>query len=157
MSVTCGRTVVFCGYSAVSSNNTTIRHNITEILLKVVLGIINLTPRIRKVLKIPWIEEGQTTQCPKEKGQKDKQQSTKHYNKTKDRATQTPLKPGFVTKDRATRTPLKPGFVTKDRATRTPLKVFCVFVVYYKYLSHFLWLANITIDHWCMFDSCFHK
>jgi hypothetical protein len=27
----------------------------------------------------PYIEEGQTTQWPKEKGQKDKQRSTKHY------------------------------------------------------------------------------
>ena len=33
-------------------------------------------------------------QWPKEKVQKDKQRSTKHTHKTKDRATQTPLKPG---------------------------------------------------------------
>ena len=31
---------------------------------------------------------------PKEKGQKNKQRSTKHYAETKDRATGTPLKPG---------------------------------------------------------------
>ncbi len=31
--------------------------------------------------------EGQTTQWPKEKGQKDKQRSTKHKHKTKDRVT----------------------------------------------------------------------
>jgi hypothetical protein len=52
--------------------------------------------------------------------------------KTKDRATRTPLKTGGEpstqkTKDRATRTPLKTGGEpstqnTKDRATRTPLK-----------------------------------
>jgi len=30
------------------------------------------------------MEEEQTTQWPKEKGQKDKQQSTKHTHKTKD-------------------------------------------------------------------------
>jgi len=42
----------------------------------------------------PHIEEGQTTQWPKEKVQKDKQQSTKHTYKTKDRATRTPLKNG---------------------------------------------------------------
>ena len=36
--------------------------------------------------------EGQTTQWPKEKGQKDKQRSTKHYTETKDRVTRTPLK-----------------------------------------------------------------
>ena len=32
-----------------------------------------------------YIEEGQTMQCPKEKWQKYKQQSTKHTYKTKDR------------------------------------------------------------------------
>ena len=42
----------------------------------------------------PYIKEEQTTQWPKEKAQKDKQQSTKHTYKTKDRATRTPLKPG---------------------------------------------------------------
>ena len=39
------------------------------------------------------MEEEQTTQWPKEKGQKDKQRSTKqHTRKTKDRVTRTPLK-----------------------------------------------------------------
>ena len=38
--------------------------------------------------------EEQTTQWPKEKVQKDKQRSTKHTHKTKDRVTQTPLKTG---------------------------------------------------------------
>jgi hypothetical protein len=33
-------------------------------------------------------------QWPKEKGQKNKQRSTKHTHKTKDRATPTPLKTG---------------------------------------------------------------
>jgi sulfite reductase alpha subunit-like flavoprotein len=60
------------------------------------------TTRIRpkKSLKIPkggnqypCIEE-KTTQWPKEKIQKDKQQSTKHTYKTKDRVTRTPLKTG---------------------------------------------------------------
>ena len=41
----------------------------------------------------PHIEE-QTTQWPKEKVQKDKQRSTKHTDKTKDRVTRTPLKTG---------------------------------------------------------------
>jgi hypothetical protein len=41
-----------------------------------------------------YIEEEQTTQWPKEKVQKDKQRSTKHTYKTKDRLTRTPLKPG---------------------------------------------------------------
>ena len=38
----------------------------------------------------PYIEEEQTTQWPKEKVQKDKQRSTKHTYKTKDRVTWTP-------------------------------------------------------------------
>jgi hypothetical protein len=42
----------------------------------------------------PYIEEEQTTQWPKEKVQKDKQLSTKHTYKTKDRVTRTPLKTG---------------------------------------------------------------
>ena len=41
-----------------------------------------------------YIEEKQTTQWPNEKAQKDKQRSTKHTHKTKDRVTRTPLKPG---------------------------------------------------------------
>ena len=40
----------------------------------------------------PYIEEEQTIQWPKEKVQKDKQRSTKHTYKTKDRETRTPLK-----------------------------------------------------------------
>jgi hypothetical protein len=42
----------------------------------------------------PFIQEEQTTQWPKEKPQKDKQRSTKHTYKTKDRVTRTPLKTG---------------------------------------------------------------
>ena len=42
----------------------------------------------------PYIEEEQTTQWPKEKLQKNKQRSTKHTYKTKDRVTRTPLKTG---------------------------------------------------------------
>ena len=42
----------------------------------------------------PYIEEEQTTQWPKEKVQKDKQRSTKHTYKTKDRVIRTPLKTG---------------------------------------------------------------
>ena len=42
----------------------------------------------------PYIEEEQTTQWPKEKLQKDKQRSTKHTHKTKDRVTRIPLKTG---------------------------------------------------------------
>jgi hypothetical protein len=39
------------------------------------------------------MEEEQTTQWSKEKVQKDKQRSTKHIHKTKDRVTRTPLIP----------------------------------------------------------------
>ena len=54
----------------------------------------------KKSLKIPkggnqnpYIEEEQTTEWPKKKRvQKDKQRSTKHTHKTKDRVTPTPLK-----------------------------------------------------------------
>jgi hypothetical protein len=42
----------------------------------------------------PYIEEAQTTQWPNEKVQKDKQRSTKHTYKQKDRITRTPLKTG---------------------------------------------------------------
>jgi len=42
----------------------------------------------------PYIEEEQTTQCPKEQVQKDTQRSIKHTYKTKDRVTRTPLKTG---------------------------------------------------------------
>ena len=42
----------------------------------------------------PYIEEEQTTQWPKEKVQTDKQRSTKHTYKTKDRVTRTLLKVG---------------------------------------------------------------
>ena len=41
-----------------------------------------------------YIEEEQTTKRPKEKEQKDKQQSPKHTYRTKDRVTRTPLKTG---------------------------------------------------------------
>jgi len=41
-----------------------------------------------------YVEEKQTKQWPKEKVQKDKQRSTKHTHKTKDRVTRTPLKIG---------------------------------------------------------------
>jgi hypothetical protein len=40
-----------------------------------------------------YIEEEQTTQWSKEKAQKDKQRSTKHTHKTKDRVTRNHLKP----------------------------------------------------------------
>ena len=59
-----------------------------------------MTPTSRRVWRYqrgnqnPYIEEEQTTQRPKGKGQKDKQRSTTHTYKTKDRVTRTPLKTG---------------------------------------------------------------
>ena len=44
--------------------------------------------------QIPYVEEEQTTQWSKEKLQTDKQQSTKHTYKTKDRVKRTPLTTG---------------------------------------------------------------
>ena len=43
--------------------------------------------KIPRCNQTPYIEEEQTTQQPKEKVQKDKQRSTKHTHKTKDRVT----------------------------------------------------------------------
>ena len=63
------------------------RHNITKILLKRVW-------RYQRGNQNPYFEKEQTTQCPKEKGQRDRQWSTKHTHKTKDRVTQSPLKTG---------------------------------------------------------------
>ena len=55
-------------------------------------GIIeNWVWRYQKGYQIPYIEEEQATQWTKEKVQKDKQWSTKHAHKTKDRITRTPL------------------------------------------------------------------
>ena len=48
--------------------------------------------KIQRGNQNPHIEEEQTTQWPKEKAQKEKQRSTKHTHKTKDRVTRTPLK-----------------------------------------------------------------
>jgi hypothetical protein len=57
-------------------------------------NIIRRVWRYQRGNQNPYIEEEQTTQWPKEKVQKDKQRSTKHTYKTKDRVTQTPLKTG---------------------------------------------------------------
>ena len=63
-----------------------------------IVFLLDLTIWVRRVWRYqrsnqnPYIEEKQTTQWPKEKVQKDKQRSTKHTHKTKDRVTRTPLK-----------------------------------------------------------------
>jgi hypothetical protein len=46
-----------------------------------------------------YIEEEQTTHWPKEKIQRDKQRSTKHTHKTKDRVTRKPQKKSGVKSD----------------------------------------------------------
>jgi hypothetical protein len=48
--------------------------------------------RFKRRNQNPSIEEGQKIQWPTEKGQKDKQRSTKHTHKTEERVTRTPLK-----------------------------------------------------------------
>jgi hypothetical protein len=59
-------------------------------------GLDYMSKKSLKIPKVgnqnPYIEEEQTTQWPKEKVQKDKQRSTKHTHKTKDRVTRTQLK-----------------------------------------------------------------
>jgi hypothetical protein len=50
--------------------------------------------KIQRGNQNPFIEEEQTTQWPKERVQKNKQRSTKHAYKTKDRVIRTPLKTG---------------------------------------------------------------
>ena len=71
-------------------------HDIADILVWVVDKNLHVIKK-RRVWKYqrdnqnPSIEEEQTTQSPKEKVQKDKQRSTKHTHKTKDRVTRTPL------------------------------------------------------------------
>jgi len=67
----------------------------------------HLRSRLRRVWRYqrsnqnPYIEE-YTTKWPNEKVQKDKQRSTKHKHKTKDRVTRTPLKPGVNSGDPVT-------------------------------------------------------
>jgi hypothetical protein len=53
LTVTCGRSMVFCG-TLVSSTNKTDCHNIAEILLKVVLNTVTLmlTPLNKRCLRI---------------------------------------------------------------------------------------------------------
>ena len=51
-----------------------------------------MATRYQRCNQNPYIEEGQTTQWPKEKVQKDKQRSTKHTYKTKERETRSSLK-----------------------------------------------------------------
>ena len=84
----------------------TVEYVLISIVSLLYLGILhylscNKNIHIKKSLKIqkggnqnPYIEEEQTTQWPKEKGQKDKQRSTNHTHKTKDRVTRTTLKTG---------------------------------------------------------------
>jgi hypothetical protein len=61
--------------------------------LKIDLNIVITGRKDYNSIQNPYIEE-QITQWPKEKVQRDKQRSTKHTYKTKDRVTGTPLKTG---------------------------------------------------------------
>ena len=64
-----------------------------EIIFKLTIKI-GRVGRYQRGNQNPYIEDEQTTQWPKEKVQKDKQRSTNHTYKTKDRVTSTPLKTG---------------------------------------------------------------
>jgi hypothetical protein len=57
-------------------------------------GYLRIVWRYQRGNQNPYIEEERTTQWPKEKVQKDKQRSTKHTYKTKERVTRTLLKTG---------------------------------------------------------------
>ena len=60
MSVTCGRSVVFSGSGTqVSSTNKTDSHNITEILLKVVLNTITPTPNLYNHVYLIYLVDSQ--------------------------------------------------------------------------------------------------
>jgi hypothetical protein len=67
--------------------------NVNWFLKKLLVFSVICQKKIRRVWRYqrgsqnPYIEEEQTTQWPKEKVQKDKQRSTKHTHKTKDRVT----------------------------------------------------------------------
>ena len=62
--------------------------------LSTIQHILRKSWRYQRDNQNPYIEEEQTTQWPKEKVQKDKQRSTKHTYKTKNRVTRTPVKTG---------------------------------------------------------------
>ena len=81
-------------------NKTCYKWNLSVELVVNTNTVLNLfNHMIKKSLKIPkggnqnpYIDEEQTNQWPNEKVQKNKQRSTKHTHKTKDRETRTPLK-----------------------------------------------------------------
>jgi hypothetical protein len=80
-------------FSPVSSTTNTGRHDIAEILLKVELNTINqIKSNPFGIALLIWIDYFSSNIDNKEKVQKDKQRSTKHTYKTKDRVTRTPLK-----------------------------------------------------------------
>ena len=89
-----------------SQFTTTLHSNywpIIDVFLLIVLqrhlfGISRRGWRYKKGNQNPYIVEEQTTQWLKETWQKDKQRSTKHTYKTKDRVTRTPLKTVFMTR-----------------------------------------------------------
>ena len=60
---------------------------------KIQIPFVRRVWRYQRVNQNPYIEEEQTTQWLKEKGQKDKQRSTNHTCKITDRVTRTPIKP----------------------------------------------------------------
>ena len=87
--------VCCCVYLSNPEYITPVRGAIGPIGLKPVLNIVlRIVGRYQRGNQSLYIEEEQTKQWSKEKVQKDKQRSTKHTHKTKDRVTRTPLKTG---------------------------------------------------------------
>ena len=90
-----------------------------------------------------YIKEELTTQCPKEKGQKDKQRSTNHTHKTKDRVTRTPLKSGGERRySRVISFCSTSGTCRLNLVTNKNTKIIFEFYNMLLILGHKLWLLN---------------
>jgi hypothetical protein len=98
----------------------------------------------------PYIEEEQTTTCPKEQIQKDKQQSTKNTYKAKDRVTQTPLQTGELSRN------LKKKMGVRHRLITSQIRLILLIIIYHLYVilirkdmdvNEHERLSNITLRH----------
>ena len=119
--------------------------------------------KISKDNQNPYIEEEQTTQWPKENKQKDKQRSTKHTHKTKDRVTRTTLKTGSelgcsgrVTSSSSTSDSRRVNLVTnpvishergKNREVFTTSGTYLWSFVYLSELWYFLFFILLPFSH----------
>ena len=102
-----------------------------------------------------YIVEGQTTQWPKEKVQKDEQRSTKHTHKTKDWVTRTPLKIGGELRCS--------GRVSSSCSTNGTRHVYCIVstIVYSPILSEpvgsifMIFLITTVVNFWMIIPANF--